>query len=100
MRAYADTETETETETALEPRALVRVAETYGVDVSDLHEACVVFDADRRDDVDRGRTHTENGRGRVDTRVRLFSLRVRRARSGGTLDDALFAASLRERCRA
>jgi hypothetical protein len=52
MRAYADTETETETETALEPRALVRVAETYGVDVSDLHEACVVFDDDRRDDVD------------------------------------------------
>jgi hypothetical protein len=54
MRAYADSETETETGTALEPRALVRVAETYGVDVSDLHEACVVFDANRRDDGVRG----------------------------------------------
>jgi len=52
MRAYADTETETLTETALEPRALVRVAETYGVDVSDLHEACVVCDANRSDDGD------------------------------------------------
>jgi hypothetical protein len=50
MRAYADSETDLETENALEPRALVRVAETYGVAVSDLHEACVVFDDDRRDD--------------------------------------------------
>jgi len=42
---------EREIETSLEPRALVRVAETYGVDAADLHEACVVFENDRRDDV-------------------------------------------------
>ena len=54
MRAYADSETDLETDTALEPRALVRVAETYGVALADLHEACVVFENDRRDDGVRG----------------------------------------------
>lgn len=38
--AFETAETETETvEIALEPRALVRVAETYGVDAADLREA-------------------------------------------------------------
>ena len=62
-----ETETETETETveiALEPRALVRVAETYGVDAADLREAFATLRVRRTDsDEHQEKTRTEREEG-------------------------------------
>ena len=60
---------ETAFETALEPRALVRVAETYGVDAADLREAFATLRV-RRTDSDEHHTET-----RTETRTERETFR-------------------------